>query len=466
MQTKIARWCLCAILSLSLFSAPAAQIGAFAAAEDNQYSEGEFSKSYTELTKKVLLAGIAIERFSLNYRKETAREAKFRKLRFFAAQEAGAGCGLAFEIIGLKQFGLGRKRPLELDKGAVKGATVTAMTGSIIAGSGSLLELASNIEHSFKLKKLGYDSKTANKYVSSKLQEIDKLLQERANLVAANANHPAYQRALVEGKILTSMRSAFVNEYAAFHNDTNTNRAFQNLFFILNASYNAMGATAAGLAYKAVETPVLNGPANILFIISGATAMATPFVSSGAGLLARKLSAHGLEKDLKEKVNFNPEEFAAQRRELESLSNSSSATGTLIPSLPATERLSLYTESGTLFRKQIESESRTMRELSKVALETSFLAPAIGSLLMTQGIFGTHGYFDYATKPRKQLDQFYRGSVCGTVGTGLAVVGNAAWFLASLSYEHSLKKKENLPEQLINKRLQHLDEMEKLVQAL
>ncbi|MBX3136108.1 hypothetical protein KF707_07715 [Candidatus Obscuribacterales bacterium] len=109
---------------------------------------------------------------------------------------------------------------------------------------------------------------------------------------------------------------------------------------------------------------------------------------------------------------------------------------------------------------------RTMAHLNKVALQTAELGPAIGSLLMTQGILGTRGYYKYTFRPRKQIDQYYKGAILGTIGTSAAVVGNTAWLLASWSYENKLKKKEQLPEQLIRKRLQHLDDVEKQVQAI
>jgi hypothetical protein len=141
--------------------------------------------------------------------------------------------------------------------------------------------------------------------------------------------------------------------------------------------------------------------------------------------------------------------------------------GTLIPSLPATQRLAMYTDSNIKFMAQLENEVSTMRQLNKVALQTSLMGPAIGGLFLSQGILGTRGYYHYfPARPKNQMDLNYKGSVCGTVGTSMAVVGNAAWLLASLSYEHHLRKEKRLPEQIIKERLSHLDEVETIVSAL
>ena len=107
-----------------------------------------------------------------------------------------------------------------------------------------------------------------------------------------------------------------------------------------------------------------------------------------------------------------------------------------------------------------------MRNLDEVALQTSLLGPVIGGQLMTQGILGTVGYYKYTTQPIKQINQYYYGAVVGTVGSSMAVVGNAAWLLSSLSYQHHLSKEKKLPDQLIKSRLEHLDELEKTIAAL
>jgi hypothetical protein len=422
---------------------------------------GSIKQEYARLTKKILLSGIELERFSLNFRLESAKQPKFRRLRYFATQEAGAGCGLAFEIIADDQFGKGRRRPLQVSKPALHGALATVTTGSIIASAGSCLELGSNMLQSFKNKRHGYDFKAANKYVVSKLKQIDELLAQREALVAAHPDFPGQERAVIEGRILQDMRSSFLNEYSHFNADTKSYLALQNTFFFLNAVYNAVGAVGAGVAYKAVATPHLNGTANILFIASGGMASVAPMLSSLVAKLVRKEALDSLAKDLKEKPNFDAAAFAVHCKALEDLPPI--GEGSVISTVPATQRLAIYTQSNDLFHKQLENETKTMRKLEKVAIQTSLLGPIIGSQLMTQGILGTYGYYHYPIQPRKQLNQFYYGAVVGTVGTSMAVVGNVAWLLSSMSYVHRLEKKKQLPTQLIHERLNHLDEIEKVV---
>ncbi len=426
-------------------------------------STGSFSQQYTQLTKNILLTGFEVERFSLNFRMESAKQPKFRKLRYFVSQEAGSAGGLAFEITEVDQLGKGRKNPLQIDKRALRGALAATTTTSIIAGSGSLFELSSNVLQMIKNKRHGYDPNSATKYVSTKLKHIDELLAQREALVAANADSPSYERAVAEGKVLHALRSSFINEYSHFNADTSAYRTYQNLFYVLNASYNSVGAMAANVAYRAVARPHLNGTANILFIVSGGLAMVTPVLCQAAGLYAQKRAYASVKKEMGPS-DFNPDRFAQDCKNLDSAGTS--VEGSLMPSLPATQRFALYTQSNELFTKQLDSETKTMRKLEKVALQNSYLGPVIGSTLMTQGILGTYGYYNYPIRIRKQLNQFYCGAIVGTVGTSMAVVGNAASLLGTLAYEHKLAKQKRLPIQLIKERLTHLDEMEKLVSAL
>lgn len=431
-------------------------------------ADATFSGQYTELTKKILLQGIELERFSLNYRKEVAKPPRFRTLRYLGAQEGAASCLLAFEIGAMKQFDNGRRNPLTLDTAKLSNALNAALTGSIIGASSSTFELSSNVLHSFKNGRRGFDSRSANRFVSSHLKEVDKLLSQRAALVDANQGDPAYSRMVAEGRVLQQMRNSFVNEYSQFNIDANRFLALQNSFFLLNTAYNTLGAVGAGLGKQGITKPAANGPSNILFIVSGAIAGATPTLSYLSGKLAEHRSRRALAREIGSDHIFDPESFAKACAELHNLSGAE--PGSLIPSLPQTERFALYSESSSRFQKQLDNETTMVRRIDKVALGNAFAGPAIGGLLMTQGVIGTFGYYHYGAsrlhRLRKEFDQLYKGTLVGTVGAGMNVVGNAAFLLGTLAYEHKLSKEKRLPAQLIAERLNYLDEVEKTVKSM
>jgi hypothetical protein len=424
----------------------------------------EFTEQYSALTKQLLLKGVELERFSLHYRMESCRQPKFRQLRYFLAQETGASAILAFEITAIKQFHTGRTHPLKISKHALHGAFATVMTGEIIAGAGSCIELASNALLAIKNKHEGFDPQSANRFIIAGVSQFDQLLAQRQALVEAHKDHPAYERAVVEGNILKELRKAFINEYANFHADARGYATYTNLFYLFNVATTALGTTAAGIAYKAVKTPKLNGPTNILFIATGGLAMASPLLSSAAGQWVRKHSRESFLRRIGESGKFDTSVLSTQRQRLQDLLIN--AEGSLMPALPGVERLALYTESDQLFQKQLANETSTVRHLEKVAVQSNVLGPVIGSTLMTQGILGTTGYYKYTFRPRKQINYYFHGAVVGTPGAALGVVATAGSLLASWSYENKLRKEKRLPEQLINERLAHLDDLEKTIHSL
>jgi hypothetical protein len=426
--------------------------------------EEEFSKQYTALTSKVILAGVELERFSLKYRRASTEQPKFRRLRFTLAQEAGAAGSLAFEVTALKQFNEGRNHPLQINPSALHAALATALVGSVIAGSGSSLELASNAALAYKNKRRGFDPRAANRFVVAHVKALDALLNEHDALVAAHTDSPAYERAVAEGKMLRQIRNASLAEYATFHSDVKGYATFTNLFFFLNALTNSLAATGLGVAYKAIDTPKYNAPTNIIFIATGAVVMAVPIISSAAGKYMKEHAYHSFAKQVGETPHFEMKEFDAARQHLEVLS--AAGTGTLIPALPAMTRLAYYSNSSQRFKKQIIDETTVARHLEQVALESTLLGPLIGGTLMTQGIFGTVGYYKFTFKPRRQLNYALRGAIAGTPGAALAVGGTAAWYVAGLAYEYRLKKEHRMPSQIIDERLKHLDEIEALAKSL
>ncbi len=424
----------------------------------------EFTEQYTALTKQLLLKGVEMERFSLHYRMESCRQPKLRQLRYFLAQETGAASILAFEITAMKQFHTGRTHPLQISKRALHGAFATVLTGEIIAGAGSCIELASNALLAIKNKRAGYDPKSANRFIIDGLKQFDELFAQREALVEAHKDHPAYERAVVEGRILQELRKAFITEYATFHADARGFATYSNLFYLFNVATTAIGSTAAGIAYKAVNKPKLNGPTNILFIVTGGLAMASPLLSTAAGAWVRKYSYESFLRQANVSSGFDSSILSTQRQRLQELLANSE--GSLMPGLPGVERLALYTESSQLFQKQLANETATVRHFEKVAVQSNLLGPLIGATLMTQGILGTTGYYKYTFRPRKQINYYFHGAVVGTPGAGLAVAATAASLLMTWSYQNKLRKEKRLPEQLINERLAHLDDIEKVVHSL
>lgn len=413
---------------------------------------------YRELTRRILLALIDVERFNLRYRRDSAKEPKGKRLRYFLAQETGAATGLAYECVIIDQLQVGRRRPLTINKNALDGGLKTVMIGSIIAGAGSGLELASNSLHALKSHKDKIDSKSANNYISSHIKQIDALILERENFLSQYANHPYFSLAAQEGKILRLMRDAVIFEYSQFHKDIRKYRARENMFYALNIATNTLTAVSIQHGILGLKNPDKNGPANILFSIAGAFTMASPLISNATGVVAEKAANRNLKKIFGSNEKFNYDELKTAQEEfsrsLKDMNEKEVAR--------AVYRAGEYTQSTEASQHLMESETKVMGYLNKVAVENSLFGPVIGGTLLGQGIAGTVGYYKYHPS-LKELDLTYKGAVSGCVGTGMAVGLNAVGLVADLLYCRKLSKKNLLPRQIIEERLSHLDQVEKQI---
>ena len=371
-------------------------------------------------------------------------------------QEAGAACGLAYELTVLDQLREGRKRPLKIEIGVLRKGLTSALVGSTIAGSSSGIELTRNAILAIYNKKNGMDPRSANEFMVSHVKQLDSLLKEREDLVEQHKDHEHYNLAVQENKIMRALRDAAVCEYAQSHTDLKAYRARENTFYVMNIATNVVGAVAAKVGIDALVNSKQNGPANILFTVTGALTMASPLVATAAGKVTGKLTERKLKQLFGEIPDFNFETARTQARDFDVAIKNIDQTKYPF----AMSRANSYLDSSKLFHDQMKSELTIARYLNHVAVESSIAGPPIGGTLLAQGIMGTRAYYKYGKRPLKNLDLNYKGAIVGTVGTAVATGMTGAFLVGDWAYYWKLKREKRLPKQLIAERLKHLDELE------
>ena len=195
----------CSVLAILAFVQPGLAL-------DTNYggtSKTDFERKYERLTLQGLLLGLEFEQYSLSYRIGALSDQKFKRTRYFLGQETAAAGAMTASIIGIDQTTKALHRPSRVSIKALKNLQTVGEVTSIIGASSSGVELAANGWHALKDKIKHRDSKTAAKFLTDKLKQIDKILAEREALIASNtdlaANPPRLAQYKAETKLLNIM---------------------------------------------------------------------------------------------------------------------------------------------------------------------------------------------------------------------------------------------------------------------
>lgn len=204
-----------------------------AAAVDLQASnDDQLRTQYRALTKKILLAGIELSRFNLNYRLYGMKRWQPIALQYAVSQEAAASGILTLNIVGTIEGNQGRHDPHNISLHNLRNACKAGAVTNIIGAGGSAIALGYNSYLALRSRRMKFDTVQARRYVLERLRAFDALLAERDALVEAYQNHPHAQMAKAEGRILHLLRDAFVNECALFEQDVRRRRVDENTFYV------------------------------------------------------------------------------------------------------------------------------------------------------------------------------------------------------------------------------------------
>ncbi len=417
-----------------------------------------------DLTKRILLAIIELERFSLNYRLASMKTPKLVLAQYAANHEAGVAGSFAAAAIGTRQAALGRTHPSEVDLGDLRDGLRASFVTTILAGSSSAVALASNMAVACQHHRAGYNSAQANRFVQSHLSNIDQLLNEREALVAAHSTHRLAPLAVQEGKILRLLRDGCLFEYARFNRNIRNYRVGRNAFYVLNIATSIVKAAAAQYSMRALNNPRCQGPASILAVLTGAMTFASPLLSTVVGSNSGRLAWHSLSKITGGIPYYSPEMLVAEEKSL------SESLKKLAPDYTqqasALARAELYTTSSEGIKDELRNEARALSALTKVADQSNVFGPLLGSMAMSQGIVSAVSYYHYGGNPHRQVNLAYSGSVIGLTGSSIGLGANTALLMLALVYIHHLQKTHRMPAALIEYQLQRLNQVEQRVLSL
>lgn len=411
--------------------------------------------------RQIFLELVKLAQFNVRFQQTVNHCARWRNLVYPLGQEAAYACLLGFSITDIHQRSKGWKDPSLISPTTTKKALSSAMVGSLLGASSSMLELAANGVETVRANRKGFSVRKSRAFVQSTVKRVDSMLAKRHSLME-KGNFTGTRAELLELKerLLMYERDRLVFEFKRWSAHSRGYAWYKSTFYIINATVNMSRFSAVVLGFKSFTEPKCAGATGPILTTASCLAAMGPAASSTVGNCIQRYQERSLARDLPAATFLSDEEAKQKFERLAQLlteSDTNSQHGQLAAELIhlREERLGLDT--------LILHQEKNIERLRRVAGQQAFTAPMISSLGAASGILNTIGYHAYRQKPLIQNRLGITGDATVIPAEGIALIATPAAAIKTYLYEHDLKSKNEHPDQLLSARLRDLETLEKMV---
>lgn len=415
-----------------------------------------------ELDRQLILEGIKLGRFNIYYRNNANQHYRWKSFIYPAVQEAGTALSFTNTLIDLSQRAQNIQHPSLIDKSAQRQATYCGFTGQAIKGSEFVFELLQNMRTSYVAGNAGYSPDKAVEFVSARISNIDRMLQERQKLVESEA--PDDKILALEGRMMRHLRNQLLYEFKLFSTSSRERMWQENVFYGLAATQNFTSMAASIATLKAFQASSYTQTSAITGVTASSIGVVAPIARNLVGIGVRKYWQARLDKVLPSDrpTPRGMEQLEADWKDLDDYRKDpkhQSTDASTVLGLDALIRRSQRADSG------IESESNRIASLRRVAQEQSFVGPAIEMATLSRQICQESAYYN-----RRNSHLSNRINLAGRIsqisGQGYSLVSTPYTAITAYMIQQKLRKRQELPSQLLSARLKKLEDLETRVNAL
>lgn len=415
--------------------------------------------SLTEVDRALYLELINLSRFNAKFHQESNYHQPWRAWTYPLGRESGTAASFAGTLVDISQQAKGFNKPKLISKNAVKYGIASTMTGNAISGSASALELAQNFWVMRKAKKHGYSPKESVQYVRSIVSRTTALLEQRKELVAAETNPNLRKAHEIETALIRRIRRQLLYEFRTWSCHSRDQAWRENTFFAIDAAQSFTRMAASIRARQALNDSKLAGSGIVCALISTSAATINPIFKDLVGLGVRKYQEHKLAKEFPvERPDLAEGMSVAELTEFEKNHPESRQEQLLTSAIllsQRTERLDVH----------IDRDVKEINRYREVAQQQSVSGPIIGFTGLAGAICSTVGFWGYRDNPRTANRISFSGRISNAAGQAYALVNTPYTAIDGWRKNRQLKKRGELPSQIIEQRLRNLDEFEHQVRS-
>lgn len=412
-----------------------------------------------KLTTDVLKKEIDFERFYTRYRVKGNEEPKSRYDRYFVMQQTAAALTLASVIPGISEPGKYLARPERVNQNVLKRATTTGLIGILFQGGSSAFELGSNtlltIKHIVKKE----DPGSARVYAAKTLKDIDALLAQRHSIVGKHRASSDYKIWQIEGLLLKLFRDGLVYEFANVYADVRSEQSCANVYYGLDVASCSAYLASYILGLESFTKERFANPSSVTGVVGDSIGVVSAPLSDYSYYKLYNYWWKKIGKQLNEKLYDSEEELKKQVGVLEVLLATTDPQ-TRASLGPVDARIKMYKLWSDRFDEFVNKQTIDWRHSSKVALQSNISGPLISGAFLAQDIAGVVT----AKSNAKVVNSALFATSIPTTVASLASLGlSTYWYVDHKIFTRKLRKQDALPEQLMERRLTTLDELEKMI---
>lgn len=436
----------------------------------------ESERHIESLTKQILLKIIELEKYSVRYTQEVAKQGRWKGWRYTFWGEANAGLGLAGGIISTAYRGA-RIHHAERVKPAIQqNANFIPMIGNIMGGGAAAIEFGINGYHDIQARRHGYGPRAAVAKVKGIRDEIDNLLAQRSAMTNTERQDPALaghvQINEAEARVLADLRDQALQEFERYHVNARRTIAFQQTQYFFDLAKNTTNAIGYEFAYLSLHRHhrIWNGRAGALWDVTGPLFMFGPILSRGVGKGVGELTRRSLRPAMKDAGHNNIQNLENDLRSLNALVAQNKYEAD--PVLKAVERTGAYDDQNQTFSKNLTASIKAGNNARLIATENIGAGIFVGGSKLASGILFTIAGFNrhYNTTGeranRVTNDLLFTASVVSLPATMFTILDTMRIQVKGEINRHKAAKAGTLPGQLAAKRLAQLDELEKKLKSM
>ncbi len=420
------------------------------------------------LTRQIIIKEIELKKFNIHYKMEVGEKGRWSGWRYAAFQEGNYCANLAAGIAGAGERTSHLRTPDHLSPHKLGVANITSMIGYIIGAGSAALELAITEYHDHQASKLGFSPNMAMKHVLTLKNEIDGLLLERDALIkieqAAPLLHDHAEIDTIEGKVLRDLSDLTLLEYERYHIKARRFVAFQKSLYLFDMTKYTIASVGAYFTYMAQHKHdrKWNLKAGIMYDISGALIIATPYASRGIGIIAEKLQKHLMHPVIAE---VRTRELATLQTDEEILQKAYKVEiNGAVSGSPQLKRMVVYHKESDNFHSSLLQALDQERAGKLTATQNMIAGTFTGGTHLANGILytvvGDIASGNSRRDARVTNCNLAAGAITSLPGNTVAILDTLRIQVQAEILRHKYAKEGKLPQQLLKGRLTQLNQME------